>query len=169
VPAPDLSLSPEEIWTPQAPEVEAPGDVTESNSQYLRLLLQEVIPPSGSDSDTLFLNGHIVEILNRSNNFITVAAATGWMIKAGAYAVMVDRNDGIGAQKKFSQASAAAQKVAHLWQARADIEIAAFAGAVRTAGMTARVYDDNSLNLYNQLWDVSHIDRAYLAWDTIGY
>jgi hypothetical protein len=163
----DLSLAPMEIWSPQPVELEAPGDLSETNSKYLRLLLQEVIPADGADTDTLFLNEHIVEFLNRTNNFMTLAAATGWNVKAGAYAVMVDRNDGIGAQKRFSQASTAAMKIAKLWQDRADLEMVDFAAAVRPPGMTSRVYGDNMRNMYNQLWDVSHIDRAYLPWNVI--
>jgi hypothetical protein len=164
----DLTLGPEEIFTPQPREPEPAGQVALSNTEYLRLLLQEVVPKDGQDTDTLFLDTHIVEFLNRSQEMMSVAAHIGWTVKAGALAVMVDRNDGVS-QKKLSQASTNAQKIAEMWEKQADRDMRALGTAVRAAGMLFRPYSQNPLDLYNQLWDVSHIDTAYLPWNVVAY
>lgn len=164
--SPDLSLAPQQIWTPQPPTPEPTGTVAMTDPQYLRVLLQEVVPIDGQETDTLFLEQHIVEFLNRAAGLLSTAAAVGWRVKAGALSAMVDRNDGLS-QKKLSQASAAAQKIAKMWQEQADQDSVAFALAVRPAGMPSKVYDQTPFNLYNQLWDVSHIDRYFLPWNVI--
>lgn len=137
-----------------------------SNVSYLRLILQEVIPPNASDSDTLFLDQHIVEILNRSNNVLSYAAWTGWMIKAGALAVLTDRNDGL-AQKRLSQAAVAAQKQVSLWQERSLADIASLSRSIAPSSVIFRPWDRSWSDIWNQVWDVSHIDKFYLPWNVI--
>ena len=47
----------------------------------LRLLIDESIPPEGSDSDTLFTDGEI-DVLLETSRTIEQAAAAGWRLKA---------------------------------------------------------------------------------------
>lgn len=54
---------------------------TDDLREELRELLDEVIPPAGTESDTRFTNAQISKMLTRANN-IYAAAADGWTRKA---------------------------------------------------------------------------------------
>lgn len=139
-----------------------------SQNDFLRVILQEVVPTNGTDTDTLFTYDQIQAILDNSNNLLSVAAWFGWLMKAGALAIMVDRNDGVGSNKKFSQASAAALKIAKVWEDRATSDLAGMGTSLMAVAVQAiRPYDDNPNDLFIQLWDVSHIDKFWLPWSVI--
>lgn len=139
-----------------------------SQSDYLRVILQEVVPNDSTDDDTLFSDEQIQAILDNSNGLITVAAWFGWLIKAGALSIMVDRNDGVGSNKKFSQASANALKVAKIWEVQAQTDLESIGTSLASVALrTVRPYDDNPNDIFIQLWDVSHIDKFYLPWSVI--
>ena len=67
----------------------------------LRQLLGEVIPPGGTEADTLFTDEEIQDLLEE-NLDPERAAYEGWKIKAAKLANLVDTTEG-NAQKKFSQ------------------------------------------------------------------
>lgn len=148
------------------PESDVESESIPSNVDFLRLLLQEPIPEGGHDSDTLFLDEHLVAILNRSGNVFSYAAYIGWNIKAGAYAILTDRNDGLS-EKKLSQAATAARAQAKIWQAIALSEVAQLGRTYAPGGAVFRPYDASYGDTWNQVWDVTHIDRFYLPWNVI--
>lgn len=56
----------------------------------LRKLLNEVIPPGGTESDTRFLDADLDELLLEARN-IYGAAAAGWTMKAGMLQGQIER------------------------------------------------------------------------------
>lgn len=141
---------------------------TMSQNAFLRVVLQEVVPVNGADTDTLFTDDQIQAILDNSNGLISLAAWFGWLMKAGALAIMVDRNDGVGSNKKFSQASAAALKIAKVWENQASSDLEGLGMSLQAAAIKSiRPYDDNPNDMFIQLWDVSHIDKFWLPWSVI--
>lgn len=152
--------------TPAAPEPDAVGETPLSDIDFLRMVLQEPIPAGGADTDTLFLNEQLVAIWNRANNVLSIAAWMGWTIKAGALAVLTDRNDGLS-EKKLSQAALAAQKISEMYRAQAEVDAKQLSRTLGPAAIVFRPYDESWSDLWNQVWDVSHIDRFYLPWNVI--
>lgn len=138
-----------------------------SDADYLRLILQEVIPVGGDESSTLFTNEQIIAICNRSNNLTSVAAWVGWNIKAARLALMVDQNDGVGSAKKYSQACTNALKIAKIWQVQAALDSEQLVNSLSPPGLTVRPYDDKANDAWAQIWDVTHIDRFFLPWQVI--
>jgi len=55
---------------------------TADDIKLLRILIEEVIPPGGSDTDTRFSDGFLGQILATAND-IYDAASICWVIKAG--------------------------------------------------------------------------------------
>ena len=62
--------------------------------ERVRRLLGEVIPPDGSDADTMFTDDRIEDLLLEANNDIDQAALAGWREKAAGLAVLVDTAEG---------------------------------------------------------------------------
>lgn len=135
---------------------------------FLRVVLQEAIPPGGFEDDTMFTDAQIQAIIDRSSGLTSVAAWFGWMMKAGALSIMVDRNDGVGSNKKFSQASASALKIAKNWETQAQTDLEAIGTSLQAFALRSiRPYDDNPHDLFAEIWDASHWDRFYLPWQVI--
>ena len=59
----------------------------------IRQLLGEEIPIGGSDTDTLFLDGQIDDLLVTEGS-VDAAVAEGWRIKAAKLATLVDTAEG---------------------------------------------------------------------------
>ncbi len=84
----------------------------------LRKLLNEVIPPGGTENDTNFLDTELDEILIESSS-IYGAASTGWAMKAGllqsqieSYSVGQERYDLTSLKDQLSHALAMASHYA---------------------------------------------------------
>lgn len=151
---------------PPASEPDVSGETLLSDIDYLRMLVQEPIPSGGSDADTMFLNEQLVAILNRSSNLMSYAAYTAWSIKTGALLILTDRNDGLS-EKKLSQAAVAAQKQANMWLGIAQNDMQQFARTVGSGGAVFRPWDRGLQDMWNQIWDVTHIDRFWLPWNVV--
>ncbi|MEG3071035.1 MAG: hypothetical protein HQP61_02210 [Peptococcaceae bacterium] len=89
---------------------------TEDLRLRLRRLLNEVIPPVGTESDTQFFDCDLDEILLETQS-IYGAAATGWAMKAGmlqgqieSYAVGQERYDLTSLRDRVAHAFAMAEK-----------------------------------------------------------
>lgn len=72
-----------------------------TQDQRLRELLGEEVPDSGDDSDTLFSDLQIADLLEQYPD-LDRAAYEGWRRKAAKLANLVDTTEG-NSQKKFSQ------------------------------------------------------------------
>lgn len=86
----------------------------------LRRLLNEQIPPGGSDSDTNFLDTDLDVLLEEARN-IYAAAAAGWTEKAGflqnqieSYAVGQERYDLTSLKDQLAHALAMSQRYADI-------------------------------------------------------
>ena len=79
----------------------------------LRQLLGEEIPADGADTDTLFSDEQIIDLLEE-NEDIERAAYEGWRAKAAKLSNLVDTTEG-NEQKKFSQLSANAQDMVKMY------------------------------------------------------
>lgn len=80
----------------------------------LRQLLGESIPPGGAESDTLFTDEEITNMLANSPN-LERAAYEGWRAKAASLSSLVDTTEG-NAQRKFGQLLANALDMVKLYQ-----------------------------------------------------
>lgn len=60
----------------------------------LRLLLGEVIPEGGSDSDTYFSDVQIGDLLTEAQGNVRIAAYEGWRMKAAHYADLITVTEG---------------------------------------------------------------------------
>jgi len=60
----------------------------------LREALGEVIPSDGSESDTLFSNADLTNIIQAFEGNLAACYVKGWETKAAIYANFVDINDG---------------------------------------------------------------------------
>lgn len=67
-----------------------------------RQLIGEVIPPGGTEADTLFTNEQVSQILFDSGDNMNRAVYEGWRIKAAHLANLVDVTDG-NASREMSQ------------------------------------------------------------------
>jgi hypothetical protein len=63
-------------------------------AERVRRSLGESIPAGGLDSDTLFTNAQIDDLLTDNGNDIDAAILQGWRDKAAAYADLVDTAEG---------------------------------------------------------------------------
>ena len=68
----------------------------------LRQLLGEMIPVDGSESDTLFADAEIEDLLEEGEGDMDRAAYEGWRAKAAKLSNLVDTTEG-NVQRKFSQ------------------------------------------------------------------
>lgn len=64
-----------------------------TTTDRVRQLLGEDIPVNGSDTDTLFLDEQIEELIS-STSTTDAAVAEGWRIKAAKFAGLVDTAEG---------------------------------------------------------------------------
>lgn len=64
-----------------------------SDLERVRELLGEQIPAGGSETDTMFTNARLLDILATTGD-IESATAEGWRIKAAEYADLVDTSEG---------------------------------------------------------------------------
>lgn len=78
-----------------------------TDTDRLRSLLGEDIPRDGKDSDTLFSEEEIQDLLVRFGD-MERAAYEGWRVKAARLSNLVDTTEG-NVQRKFSQLLAGAQ------------------------------------------------------------
>ena len=85
-----------------------------TNDEKLRQFLGEMIPDDGADSDTLFLDVEIEQLL-ADNPSLERAAYEGWRIKAAKLSSLVDTTEG-NAQRKFSQLFANAESMIKTYQ-----------------------------------------------------
>jgi hypothetical protein len=89
--------------------------MTSEEKAQLRLMLGEVIPPGGSDSDTLFFDGDIENIFSDAGADFTTAGMIGWRLKAGKLADLVDITE-VGEQVKLSQLHGQALKMVEIYE-----------------------------------------------------
>lgn len=73
-----------------------------SESDRLRGLLGERKPPGGSDTDTLFTDVQIQELIDGAGGDLERAAYEGWRTKQAEFANLVDTSEG-NAQRKMGQ------------------------------------------------------------------
>lgn len=64
-----------------------------SDSSEVRAKLGERIPPAGSDSDTMFTNAEILDLL-AAHGGVEGAVLEGWRRKAAEFANLVDTTEG---------------------------------------------------------------------------
>lgn len=69
-----------------------------SNSERVRSLIGESIPPGKVAADTMFSEDEIEDLLEEGNNDPNAAAYFGWREKAANYASLVDVNEGNAAR-----------------------------------------------------------------------
>jgi len=62
-------------------------------AEQVRQLLGEEVPIDGSDTDTLFLDAQIDDLIS-STSSVDAAVAQGWRIKAAKFADLVDTAEG---------------------------------------------------------------------------
>lgn len=72
-----------------------------TQNEKLRQLLGEDVPADGDESDTLFSDEEIEDLLD-TNADVERAAYEGWRVKAARLSNLVDTTEG-NSQKKFSQ------------------------------------------------------------------
>lgn len=65
-----------------------------TDADRLRSMLGEEIPAGGSETDTLFLDVKIADLLQVAGGNLGQAAVAGWQIKAAHYADLVDVTEG---------------------------------------------------------------------------
>lgn len=76
-----------------------------TDSDRLRRLLGEEIPEGGDESDTLFTDATITDLLTLSGDNVERAAYEGWRIKAARLSDLVDITEG-NASRAMSDAHA---------------------------------------------------------------
>jgi len=67
--------------------------------EQLRALLGEAIPTGGDDSNTMFTDEEIEDLLEKGNNVVEAAAYWGWQEKAANYSNLVNVNEGNAARE----------------------------------------------------------------------
>lgn len=67
--------------------------------QQLRSLLGESIPAGKSDTDTMFSEDEIEDLIEKGVGSIEASAYHGWMEKAANYAALVNVNEGNAARE----------------------------------------------------------------------
>lgn len=108
-----------------------------TSAEILRSILSESIPLGGVDSDTMFTDEQIDQLLlDRTMN---EAAAEGWAVKAGQYAELVDTSEGNSA-RKMSDLHKAALAMADYYKGNAADEaaVSGTAGGHVTIGKISR-------------------------------
>jgi len=70
-----------------------------TTAEQLRALLGEALPVGGDDSDTMFTDEEIDDLLEKGNSVPEAAAYYGWLEKAANYAKMVNVNEGNAARE----------------------------------------------------------------------
>lgn len=83
-------------------------------AQRLRHHLGEVIPEGGADTDTMFRDEIIDDLLENNRGVIELAALEGWRLKAAEAANLVDVTEG-NAQQKMSQLREHAENMIKLY------------------------------------------------------
>jgi len=78
-------------------------------------MLGEVIPPNGTEIDTLFTDGTIERLISESNENLERAAYEGWRLKAAHFANLVDVTDG-NASRTMSDLYDHADKMIKVYQ-----------------------------------------------------
>lgn len=81
--------------------------------EALRQLLGESLPVGGDESDTLFTNLELQNLLDQAPN-MDRAAYEGWRVKAAKLSSLVDTTEG-NAQRKFSQLADNAREMAKMY------------------------------------------------------
>lgn len=80
----------------------------------LRQLLGEKIPEGGADTETMFRNEEIEDLIARFPGNVELQALEGWRIKAALSASLVDTTEG-NAQQKMSQLRAHAEEMVKMY------------------------------------------------------
>jgi len=73
--------------------------VIRTPDQQLRALLGEVIATGGSDTDTMFSDDEVTDLLEQGFGLVEAAAYYGWREKAANYAALVNVNEGNAARE----------------------------------------------------------------------
>lgn len=106
---------------------------TVSATLLARYYAGEVVPPSGSETDTFFMDDFIGGVVDAENGNVLRAASKLWYMKAAEYARLIDRDDA-GAVRKLTQRYKQAKDMAEEFEAAAKEYDTGQAGAVRVAG-----------------------------------
>ena len=112
-----------------------------SDTDRLRALLGESIPPGGADTDTFFTDADITDLLTNhqgptgSNMFL--AAAEGWSRKAGAFANLVNAQEG-GSNRMMSDLYTHAQQRESYFLSMAQGRRTTRIGNIQRGGTTIR-------------------------------
>lgn len=85
-----------------------------TEADRLRALLGERKPPGGSESDTLFTDDQIGDLLVAAGDNLERAAFEGWRIKQAEFANMVDTTEG-NSQRKMSDLREHAESMVKLY------------------------------------------------------
>lgn len=102
----------------------------------LRLLLAEPIPNGGVDSDTMFTDQAISNLLANSGGDMNLACVEGWTIKMGAAARLVDVSEA-GAERSLSQKFKQAKAMVELFQKNVNSATAVAAATYRAKAKVA--------------------------------
>ena len=99
----------------------------------LRGLLGERIPSGGNESDTMFSDVELQEMLDKANQDMDRAAYEGWRAKAAEFANLVDTTEG-NYSRKFGQLLDNANTMARLYsRAGGSVEGRTRIGRIRRA------------------------------------
>lgn len=120
-----------------------PADITE-----LRLLVAEVIPEGGDETNTLFLDSQLNSIYDRAGN-LAGAAADAWRAKAASLARLVDAAEG-DSFRKLSQRFTNAQKMIEVWSGVASTDADT---RVAVVGVAVDILRPNSNEEALAAWD----------------
>lgn len=85
-----------------------------TEADRLRALLGERKPPGGSDTETLFSDAQIEDLLVAAANNLERAAYEGWRIKQAEFANLVDTTEG-NSQRKMSDLQEHAESMVKLY------------------------------------------------------
>lgn len=126
---------------PRTAQSASPQTFTVSSADQiarLRMLLAEQIPAGGSDSDTLFLNAELDDLLINFPTF-NMTVAVGWAAKAAKLSGLVDIEES-GSKRRLQQKFMNAQRMADFYSKQAGLDQEAIAKAIRVVGIAASPY-----------------------------
>jgi len=70
-----------------------------TNAEQVRALIGEAIPSGGSDTDTMFTDNEVDDLLELGFGNVRAAAYYGWIEKAANYSNLVNVNEGNAARE----------------------------------------------------------------------
>jgi hypothetical protein len=110
-----------------------------SPNERLRRMVGERIPPGGDETNTLFLEEEITDLIAAANDDLNVAALAGWYAKMAEFAKLVDAAES-GTEKKLSQMFKNAEMMVKHFEEVTGLTAEAIAG--RVVGRAVNLRED---------------------------